>query len=208
MAALAACAMALPAAAQDAYLVGITGRADRTAVEHIRAGGRCLAHLYRSRQRGRRRQRKKIKLVIEDDGAQPSKAAANTKKLITQDNVVLMVNASLSSTYAPVIAKQKRRRPAAVRKRCLSAKRLPACRSAAVLHHGLRFAVRQSRDARFRQSDGEGPVKIGILRHGDPSLARRDGLRHGAFENDGHRARLISKSSRRRPPTTRRSQPS
>ena len=49
----------------------------------------------------------KIKLVIEDDGAQPSKAAANTKKLITQDNVVLMVNASLSSTYAPVIAETK-----------------------------------------------------------------------------------------------------
>ena len=50
---------------------------------------------------------KQIKLLIEDDGAQPSKAAANTKKLITQDNVVLMVNASLSSTYAPVIAESK-----------------------------------------------------------------------------------------------------
>ena len=50
----------------------------------------------------------KIKLLIEDDGAKPSKAAANAKKLLTQDNVVLMINASLSSTYAPVIAESKR----------------------------------------------------------------------------------------------------
>jgi branched-chain amino acid transport system substrate-binding protein len=50
---------------------------------------------------------KKIKLVIEDDSAQPSKAAANAKKLLTEDNPVLLINASLSSTYAPVIAEAK-----------------------------------------------------------------------------------------------------
>src|SRR5262249_38840598 len=35
------------------------------------------------------------------------KAAANAKQLITQDNVILMLNASLSSTYAPVAAEAK-----------------------------------------------------------------------------------------------------
>ena len=50
---------------------------------------------------------KKVNLVIQDDCAQPSKAAANAKKLLTQDNAVLMINASLSSTYAPVIAEAK-----------------------------------------------------------------------------------------------------
>ena len=50
---------------------------------------------------------KKINLVIEDDSAQPSKAAANAKKILTEDNPVLMLNASLSSTYAPVIAEAK-----------------------------------------------------------------------------------------------------
>jgi len=50
---------------------------------------------------------KKINLVIEDDSAQPSKAAANAKKLLTEDNPVLLLNASLSSTYAPVIAEAK-----------------------------------------------------------------------------------------------------
>ena len=44
----------------------------------------------------------------QDDSAEPSKAAANAKKLLTQDNVILLVEASLSSTYAPVVAETKR----------------------------------------------------------------------------------------------------
>ena len=104
--ALAATAFALPAAAQD-YVVGVTAAltgppsstyapavdAMRLYIDRVNAAGGVNG--------------RKIKLVVEDDGAQPSKAAANTKKLITQDNVVLMVNASLSSTYAPVIAETK-----------------------------------------------------------------------------------------------------
>jgi ABC-type branched-subunit amino acid transport system substrate-binding protein len=103
---LTAAAFALPAAAQD-YVVGVTGAltgppsstyapavdAMRIYIDRVNAAGGVNGH--------------NIKLVLEDDGAQPSKAAANTKKLITQDNVILMVNASLSSTYAPVIAETK-----------------------------------------------------------------------------------------------------
>ena len=44
---LTACAIALPVAAQDAYLVESDRRADRTAIKHLRTRGRCLAHLYR-----------------------------------------------------------------------------------------------------------------------------------------------------------------
>src|SRR6516164_900993 len=90
---LAGCALALPASAQD-YVIGVTGaltgppsstyapavEAMRIYIDRVNAAGGI---------NGRR-----IKLVIEDDGAQPSKAAANTKKLITQENVILMVNAS------------------------------------------------------------------------------------------------------------------
>src|SRR4249919_437658 len=103
---LAATAFALPATAQD-YVVGVTAAltgppsstyapavdAMRLYIDRVNAGGGVNG--------------RQIKLLIEDDGAQPSKAAANTKKLITQDNVVLMVNASLSSTYAPVVAESK-----------------------------------------------------------------------------------------------------
>src|SRR6187431_3566113 len=104
--ALTATAFALPAAAQD-YVVGVTAAltgppsstyapavdAMRLYIDRVNAAGGVNG--------------RKIKLVIEDDGAQPSKAAANTKKLITQDNAVLVINASLSSTYAPMIAETK-----------------------------------------------------------------------------------------------------
>ena len=46
-------------------------------------------------------------LLIEDDLTLPWKAAANTRKLLTEDKAVLMLNASLSITYAPVIAEAK-----------------------------------------------------------------------------------------------------
>lgn len=105
--AIAASAIALPAAAQDAYVVGLTGAltgppsstyapavdALRIYIDRVNAAGGVNG--------------RKIQLILEDDGAQPSKAAANTKKLITQDKAVLMINASLSSTYAPVIAETK-----------------------------------------------------------------------------------------------------
>ena len=105
--AIAICAVVVPAAAQDAYVVGLTGAltgppsstyapavdALRIYIDRVNAAGGVNG--------------KKIQLILEDDGAQPSKAAANTKKLITQDKAVLVVNASLSSTYAPMIAETK-----------------------------------------------------------------------------------------------------
>ncbi|MFZ2092661.1 MAG: ABC transporter substrate-binding protein, partial [Pseudolabrys sp.] len=83
--AIAICAVAVPAIAQDAYVVGLTGAltgppsstyapavdALRIYIDRVNAGGGVNG--------------KKIQLILEDDGAQPSKAAANTKKLITQD---------------------------------------------------------------------------------------------------------------------------
>ena len=152
-AALAAGAFALPAAAQD-YVVGITAAltgpvastyapavdAMRIYIDRVNAGGGVNGH--------------KIKLVVEDDGAKPSTAAANTKKLISQDNVVLMVNASLSSTYAPGdCGNEECRRAFAVRQRRLPDQRLSTGGLSRVLHHRLRRALRQPGDARLRQGD-------------------------------------------------------
>jgi len=51
---------------------------------------------------------RKVKLIIQDDQGEASKGAANAKKLITQDRVSLLINASLSSTFAPMIAEATR----------------------------------------------------------------------------------------------------
>jgi len=104
----AAAALALPAAAQDHYVIGLTGAMTgpaagslapavegvRLYVERLNAAGGING--------------KNIELILQDDAAEPSKAAANVKKLLTQDNVILLINASLSSTYAPMLAEVKR----------------------------------------------------------------------------------------------------
>src|SRR5882724_13610336 len=51
---------------------------------------------------------RKINLILQDDSAEPGKATANAKKLLTQDDAILLIDASLSSTYAPVVAEAKR----------------------------------------------------------------------------------------------------
>lgn len=99
-----------PASAADPYLVGntmaITGPGSGTYgpmkdaldiyFKQLNARGGINGH--------------PVKIIFEDNAAQPSKAAAQSKKLITQDKVVLLMLSSLSSTYAPVIQVAKRNR--------------------------------------------------------------------------------------------------
>jgi branched-chain amino acid transport system substrate-binding protein len=108
MGALAAAALSIPATAQDAYVVGVTGALTgpsagtnappiegfRLYVDRLNAGGGVNG--------------RKIQLTVLDDQGEPSKAAANAKRLLTQDNVSLLILSSLSSTFAPVIAETKR----------------------------------------------------------------------------------------------------
>src|SRR5215510_5579216 len=97
-----------PVQAQEAYNIGLTGaltgppastyapavEALRLYIDGVNAAGGVAG--------------KKINLILQDDAAEPGKATANAKKLLGQDNVVLLLNASLSSTFPPVIAEAKR----------------------------------------------------------------------------------------------------
>ena len=96
------------AKADDAYTIGVTAAMTgpaaatqapvmemlRIYVDRLNAKGGINGH--------------RINLLIEDDQAEPSKAAANATKLIRQDNVMLLIESSLSSTYGPVIAEARR----------------------------------------------------------------------------------------------------
>jgi branched-chain amino acid transport system substrate-binding protein len=100
--------MVAVAHAQDAYVIGVTGAMTgppastnappieglRLYVDRLNSSGGING--------------KKVQLNILDDQAEPSKAAANAKRLLTQDNVILLILSSLSSTYAPVVAETKR----------------------------------------------------------------------------------------------------
>ena len=96
-----------PAAAQDAYVVGVSAAmtgpgaatyapvvdAMRAYIDHVNSKGGVNG--------------KPIRLLVQVDGAEPSKAAANAKKLLAQDKVLMLINTSLSSTYAPMIAEAR-----------------------------------------------------------------------------------------------------
>src|SRR3954469_3265270 len=94
--------------AQDAYVVGIsaamTGPAAGTYAPTMEAMKAYLDHV----NSGGGINGKPVRLVILDDSAEPSRAAANAKRLVAEDKVVLMMNGSLSSTYAPMVAEAKR----------------------------------------------------------------------------------------------------
>jgi branched-chain amino acid transport system substrate-binding protein len=99
---------AWPALAQDAYVVGVsaamTGPGAATYAPVVDAMKAYIDHVNgKGGVNG-----KPIRLIVQDDGAEPSKAAANAKKLLAQDQVVLLINTSLSSTYAPMVAEAKR----------------------------------------------------------------------------------------------------
>jgi branched-chain amino acid transport system substrate-binding protein len=96
------------AQAQNAYVIGVsaamTGPAAATYAPVIDAMKAYLDHVNgKGGLNGH-----PVQLVVLDDSAEPSKAAANAKRLLSEDKVVLLMNSSLSSTYAPMVAEAKR----------------------------------------------------------------------------------------------------
>ncbi|MCZ6524747.1 MAG: ABC transporter substrate-binding protein [Alphaproteobacteria bacterium] len=101
-------AWAATAPAQDAYVVGIsaalTGRGSGTYAPVVEA---IKIYLDRLNAKGGINGHP-VKLVVQDNQAQPSRAGADAKKFVGQDDLILVMNASLSSTYAPMVAELRK----------------------------------------------------------------------------------------------------
>ena len=96
------------ALAQEAYVVGLTGAlTGPVAGTYAPVIESMKAYIDQVNLRGGVNG-KPIKLLIQDNQGEPSKAAADAKKFLSQDHVVMVINSSASSTYAPVIAETKR----------------------------------------------------------------------------------------------------
>jgi branched-chain amino acid transport system substrate-binding protein len=94
--------------AQDAYLIGVSAAmTGPVAANYAPVVEAMKAYLDHVNTRGGING-KQIRVVVLDDQAQPSRAATNAKQLLAQDKVVMLLNVSLSSTYAPMIAESKR----------------------------------------------------------------------------------------------------
>src|SRR5499427_134176 len=151
----AAAALVCPAGAQDAYLIGVTGAMTgpaagtngppieglRLYVDRLNAAGGING--------------KKIQLTVLDDQVEPSKAAANAKRLLTQDNV-----SSWSSPVCRQHLRQSSVRPSAPMWLSCSWERFVpkksirppiCCNSAPPLTRAATTAARRSLSSRRRQ---------------------------------------------------------
>ena len=106
-----------------------------------------------------------VKIIFEDNAAQPSKAASDAKKFVTQDKVILMLNASLSSTFAPMIqVAQKSNIPILFAAAVCPAEVYPPkpnrnefCSTAFAAKYDSRFAIK------FIKEEAKGPVKLSLV---------------------------------------------
>ena len=128
-----------------------------------------------------------VKIIFEDNAAQPSKAASDAKKFATQDKVILMMNASLSSTYAPMIqTAEKSNIPILFAAAVCPAEVYPPkpdrnqfCSTAFAAKYDSRFAIN------FIKEEAKGTCQAEPRGHEHTCLARGDRFRGGACVKDG-----------------------
>jgi branched-chain amino acid transport system substrate-binding protein len=96
------------ASAQDAYVIGASGAMTGPAAANFAPVVEAMkAYLDDLNAKGGVNG-KPVQVIIQDDSGEPSKAAANAKKLLSQDRVLMLVSSSPSSTYAPLVVETKR----------------------------------------------------------------------------------------------------
>ena len=92
-----------PAGAAEPYKIGvtvaITGRAGDTYAPFYEG---IKSFVNRVNERGGIHGRR-IELVVEDDRGEPQRAVAHAKKLIGTDQVILLINSTLSASYKPIM---------------------------------------------------------------------------------------------------------
>jgi len=101
---------AATARAQDAYVVGVTGAITGPVAATYAAAIEGLRLYVETLNARGGVNGKPVRLVMVDDQGEPSRSVANAKRLLTQENVLVLVHASPSSTSPPVVAEVKRAR--------------------------------------------------------------------------------------------------
>lgn len=97
------------AAAADAWVLGLTG--DMTGRDSANSGAAADAiRIYFERVNAKGGiQGRKVEVLMRDNQSEPSRAATDAQVFVNNDDLQLIVSASLSSTYAPTIAEAKRK---------------------------------------------------------------------------------------------------
>ncbi|WP_068300178.1 ABC transporter substrate-binding protein [Pararhodobacter sp. CCB-MM2] len=96
------------ASAQDAYRIGLSGAlTGPTAGSYAPAIEGFQLYIDRLNEAGGI-DGHPVELIVLDDSGEASRGATNSRRLLGQEDVLLMINASLSSTFAPMMADASR----------------------------------------------------------------------------------------------------
>lgn len=163
--ALAAVFLASAVGAQDAYLVGLSGAITGPNADTYAPGVEAVRLYIDQVNKSGGVNGKPIRLIVADNQGEPSKAAADAKKFVTQDNAVLLVNVGLSSSYGPMVAEAKRSRvPLLFAGAACPAEVLPPnadelqfCSIAAATKYDTEMALR------FMKEQSKEPVRLGLV---------------------------------------------
>lgn len=161
----AAVSFAAAAGAQDAYLVGLSGAITGPNADTYAPGVEAIRLYVDQLNKSGGVNGKPIRLIVGDNQGEPSKAAADAKKFVTQDNAVLLVNVGLSSSYGPMVAEAKRARvPLLFAGAACPAEVLPPnadellfCSIAAATKYDTEMALR------FIKEQSQEPVRLGLV---------------------------------------------
>lgn len=99
-----ALSFAMPAAAQTEYVVGVSGALTGPAASSYAPTVEALRVYIDLLNKKGGIGGKTVKLIALDDQGQPSRGSSNARRLITQDQVSLLIGSGLSATSAPMIA--------------------------------------------------------------------------------------------------------
>jgi ABC-type branched-subunit amino acid transport system substrate-binding protein len=161
---LATLSFSLSVGAQDAYVVGLSGAMTGPNADTYAPGVESVKLYIDKLNKQGGVNGKPVKLIIGDNQGEPSKAAADAKRFISQDNAILLVNVGLSSSYGPMVAEAKRARvPLLFAGAACPAEVLPPtpdelqfCSIAAAMKYDAEMALR------FIKEQSREPVKLGL----------------------------------------------
>lgn len=161
---LTALSAATVAGAQDAYLVGLSGAITGPNADTYAPGVEAIRLYIDLVNKSGGVNGKPVRLIVGDNQGEPSKAAADAKRFVTQDNAVLLVNVGLSSSYGPMVAEAKRARvPLLFAGAACPAEVLPPnadelqfCSIAAATKYDTEMALR------FMKEQSKEPIRLGL----------------------------------------------
>jgi len=105
-----------------------------------------------------------VQLIIEDNRSDPSRAAAQAKKLLDTDKVLLLVNITASHTHAPVIAEAKKAGAPVLlaSTSCIKEAYAPPVNPLVFCDFNSPFHDMEN-VVRYIRSAGKDPIRIGLL---------------------------------------------